>query len=88
MQAGGRRFDPVWLHQTAPQAPKFVRENINPRVIRFAGARVMSDIVKRRSFRALRVTKVTGRALSPSGIGKQALGVRRNPDCRHLLTET
>jgi hypothetical protein len=49
---------------------------------------VMSDIVKRRSIRALRVTKVTGRALSPSGIGKQALGVRRNPDCRHLLTET
>jgi len=36
---------------------------------------VMSDIVKRRSFRALRVTKVTGRALSPSGIGKQALAV-------------
>jgi hypothetical protein len=77
LQAGGRRFDPVWLHQTAPQAPKFVRENINPRVIRFAGARVMSDIVKRRSIRALRVTKVTGCALSPSGIGKQALSIRR-----------
>ena len=59
MQAGGRRFDPVWLHQTAPQAPKFVRENINPRAVRSGGARVMSDIVKRRSIRALRVTKVT-----------------------------
>jgi hypothetical protein len=46
-------------------------------VVRFAGARVMSDIVKRRSIRALRVTKVTGCALSPSGIGKQALSIRR-----------
>jgi hypothetical protein len=88
LQAGGRRFDPVWLHQTAPPAPKFVRENINPRVVRSAGARVMSDIVKRRSIRALRVAKVTGCALSPSGIGKLASGFRRNPDDRYLMTET
>ncbi len=76
MQAGGRRFDPVWLHQTAPQAPKFVRENINPRVVRFAGARAMSDIVKRRSIRALRVTKVTAARYlhQGSGHGRRASG--------------
>jgi hypothetical protein len=35
--------------------------------------RVMSDIVKRRSIRALRVTKVTGGALSPFGIRKTGI---------------
>ncbi len=71
-----------------PQAPNFVRENINPRVVRSAGARVMSDIVKRRSIRALRVTKVTGCALSPSGDQETGIGDQDNPDARRLTPET
>jgi len=53
LQAGGRRFDPVWLHQTAVLYCQFVRENINPRAA-FKPLRAMSDIVKRRSIRAPR----------------------------------
>ena len=66
MQAGGRRFDPVWLHQTvvivtaAANAIKLVREktkSARPRHMarRKTGgeARVLSDIVKRRSTQAL-----------------------------------
>jgi hypothetical protein len=75
LQAGGRRFDPVWLHQTLRQRRswwtglyeppatrpdcgfgkelprrKLVREKHNSRVVRLrAVARVLSDIVKRRS---------------------------------------
>jgi hypothetical protein len=49
----------------------------------------MSDIVKRRSIRALRVTKVTGGALSPFGIRKT--GIRDQeiliPDIRCLIPE-
>ena len=52
-------------------------------------ARVLSDIVKRRSIRALRVTKVTGGALSPFGIRKT--GIRDQeiliPDIRCLIPE-
>ena len=60
MQAGGRRFDPVWLHQTFCRCDPAVSyfENsfariLNPRASASAEARVMSDIVKRRSIRAL-----------------------------------
>ena len=68
MQAGGRRFDPVWLHQTvaiaaAANAIKLVRENSkfarSRLVVRrktAVDARVLSDIVKRRSIQALPVT--------------------------------
>ncbi len=64
MQAGGRRFDPVWLHQTAAggNAPakifeKLVRENRDSRALDFGRrAPLLSDIVKRRSIRAPRVT--------------------------------
>ena len=68
MQAGGRRFDPVWLHQTAvmiaaANAIKLVRENSkfarSRHVVRrktAVDARVLSDIVKRRSIQALPVT--------------------------------
>jgi hypothetical protein len=87
LQAGGRRFDPVWLHQTALQAANFVRDNINPRVVRSGGARVMSDIVKRRSIRALRVTKVTGCALSPIRNRKSGIGNQKTSDCRRLIAE-
>ena len=61
MQAGGRRFDPVWLHQAALQVEaadqaalqKLVRENFQSATPGFlSGAGVMSDIVKRRSIRA------------------------------------
>ena len=55
LQAGGRRFDPVWLHQTAAPTRRcalhsFARTQI--RAFGFPPARVMSDIVKRRSIRA------------------------------------
>ena len=59
LQAGGRRFDPVWLHQTfcrydpAVNFLKLVRENLQSARLASAEARVMSDIVKRRSIRAL-----------------------------------
>jgi hypothetical protein len=69
LQAGGRRFDPVWLHQTvviiaaAANAIKLVRENSkfarSRHVVRrktAVDARVLSDIVKRRSIQALPVT--------------------------------
>ena len=59
LQAGGRRFDPVWLHQSGFR--KLVRRNeIRVRshygLARAKGSRelrrrVISDIVKRRSFR-------------------------------------
>ena len=73
MQAGGRRFDPVWLHQTAVLYCQFVRENINPRAA-FKPLRAMSDIVKRRSIRAF------GAAVK--GRGRRAISMhllRRKP---------
>ena len=63
MQAGGRRFDPVWLHQAGSRgqfnkASELTRA-ARPEVDQFASAnflevleRVFSDIVKRRSIRA------------------------------------
>jgi hypothetical protein len=74
LQAGGRRFDPVWLHQTVAiedgcdlcaaanvkklvrENPKFARSRLVVRRKTAVDARVLSDIVKRRSIRALRVT--------------------------------
>ena len=74
MQAGGRRFDPVWLHQTVAiedccdlcaaadvkklvrENPKFARSRLVVRRKTAVDARVLSDIVKRRSIQALRVT--------------------------------
>ncbi len=65
MQAGGRRFDPVWLHQTSGRrdlTANVQSSNVQSSFVRilirvpsaFVGAGVMSDIVKRRSIRALR----------------------------------
>ena len=67
MQAGGRRFDPVWLHQTVDRRAvgppelarlnepvrrqELVREKPYSSVRGFAAALVLSDIVKRRSIR-------------------------------------
>jgi hypothetical protein len=85
LQAGGRRFDPVWLHQAAPQSRLQINRQVKNSFARISirharllsGAGVMSDIVKRRSIRAFGVA-VIGRddALSPirdrrTGIGHQ-----------------
>jgi hypothetical protein len=74
LQAGGRRFDPVWLHQAALQIKaenqKLVRENYQSATAGFlSGAGVMSDIVKRRSIRAFgaAVKGREGRAISNQG---------------------
>ncbi len=56
-----------------------VREKLNSSALGFGRrALVLSDIVKRRSIRALRATEVAGGALSPgiSEISKQGSGVR------------
>jgi hypothetical protein len=60
LQAGGRRFDPVWLHQADRllQAPGFA-DSFASYLIRTPPvfdrrACKLSDIVKRRSIRALR----------------------------------
>jgi hypothetical protein len=51
LQAGGRRFDPVWLHQPGLL---LVRTNIFVSVLDFdPSGGVLSDIVKRGSIRAL-----------------------------------
>jgi hypothetical protein len=65
LQAGGRRFDPVWLHQAGSRYPSqaeelnlsylkpLVRKLTNSRRRTFhVSERVFSDIVKRRSIRA------------------------------------
>jgi hypothetical protein len=65
LQAGGRRFDPVWLHQSGSSSPQASRnpESNNPRAESSSGSnlfapashdadRGFSDIVKRRSIRA------------------------------------
>jgi hypothetical protein len=63
LQAGGRRFDPVWLHQLGfPARPNtsirvsiaiWTHEISSPDLVSWVcDRRVISDIVKRRSFRA------------------------------------
>ena len=58
MQAGGRRFDPVWLHQPG----SFVRPQFDVFRVRLGphgpGGRVLSDIVKRGSIRMSVATQV------------------------------
>ena len=58
MQAGGRRFDPVWLHQSGFRLVQTneirVRRTMDLRELKAREncfERVISDIVKRRSFR-------------------------------------
>src|SRR5690242_11129297 len=88
LQAGGRRFDPVWLHQTfraarlsslrrvcAPRLLRSFVEKFIPRARDHIAARVLSDIVKRRS------TQFRNRG---SGISNQALS---DTDIWHLTPE-
>jgi hypothetical protein len=65
LQAGGRRFDPVWLHQAAlhrsckskrAKSKNSFARILNPPRPALSGAGVMSDIVKRRSIRVFGVT--------------------------------
>jgi hypothetical protein len=51
LQAGGRRFDPVWLHQPGSVIVRDLSVCVAPRPIGFAET-PLSDIVKRRSIRA------------------------------------
>ena len=62
LQAGGRRFDPVWLHQPVDRQVLLLRlhdvdmssetnQSVRLKAHKLFGS-VLSDIVKRRSFRA------------------------------------
>ncbi len=91
MQAGGRRFDPVWLHQTLIRAA--FRSALRSQEICFTRSldvehrpmrRVLSDIVKRRSIRASRGLAAARHALSP---GIPIAGFARNASCRQFCRD-
>ena len=103
MQAGGRRFDPVWLHQRRsrrlteiirPRMSHTARPKTNPRLAKrpvhgpFA-MRVLSDIVKRRSFRANVAAAGRNVLRTPNDMfdcGHQSTGQYRACSCRRSLT--
>jgi hypothetical protein len=97
LQAGGRRFDPVWLHQAALQVEaadqaalqKLVRGNFQSATAGFlSGAGVMSDIVKRRSIRAFgAAVKVADDALSPIRNRNSGISYQKASDCRPLIAD-
>jgi hypothetical protein len=65
LQAGGRRFDPVWLHQRdCNPTARFVRKYLFSRVADATCG--FSDIVKRRSLRAAGGMKISCAAQSPA----------------------
>ena len=67
LQAGGRRFDPVWLHQPGRLARPGIQRL---RAVGFNRRRRLSDIVKRRSLRASgRDENLVRRAISSIGRG-------------------
>ena len=123
LQAGGRRFDPVWLHQFGWWDRAFEPRQSRPGTFGAGGWRrasraralngsfvrnkfehsrlrsgsdfgpeplVLSDIVKRRSIRASRVTSVMCGAQSP--FGDRETGIRNQdkvliPDVWRLMPE-
>ena len=87
MQAGGRRFDPVWLHQAAADCERLVREKLNQRALGFVEARLLSDIVKRRSIRALRVTERSRAARYSIRNQKSVIGNQKTSDYCRLIAD-